>query len=600
MRFLPIVCMGALFACDPTTSDIPDDPCEATTTWADADGDGFGDADAPVEACEAPAGHVTNARDCDDADPDVHPDQPERCDGIDNDCSGAADDGLSFDDYYVDGDGDGYGAGTPVSSCAPVPDHVTEGGDCDDVDNDVHPGGVEICDAIDNDCSGAADDGLTFDDYFVDDDGDGFGTGLAVSSCAAVPGFVTQDGDCDDAEADVNPAATEVCDAVDNDCVGGIDDGLVFVDYYVDRDGDGYGTGPGVSACATIAGSATQDGDCDDNAAAVNPGAVEICDEIDNDCANGIDEGLKTAYYADGDGDGYGTGAPELSCDPVVGRVTGDGDCDDADDAIHPGATEACDGVDNDCANGVDDGLVFTDYFVDADGDGFGTGSAVASCQVLADHSTQAGDCDDADVDVHPNGIEVCNTIDDDCDTAVDEGVQTAFYEDNDGDGWGGVEHLACSLDTIGWIRIGGDCDDTDDTIHPRADDVCDGIDQDCGGEVEHQVPSAYPTIRSAIVAASAGDWVCIDDGRYEENLIVDRNVRIVGTGSDHVVIDGQGAGRAVEFTSTALDNALVGVRVEDGLATVGAGIRITSTSATSHFEDVVVDANQCTSGNCY
>ncbi|MEM6927539.1 MAG: putative metal-binding motif-containing protein, partial [Myxococcota bacterium] len=339
---MTILWMGALFACDPTTTDPTDDPCEEATSWADTDGDGFGDADAPVDACTPPAGHVTNADDCDDADPDIHPGQAEQCDAIDNDCSGVADDGLTFVDYYVDRDGDGYGAGTPVSSCTAVPDHVTQDGDCDDVDIDVNPDGVEICDAIDNDCSGAADDGLSFDDYFADGDGDGYGAGVAVSSCEPVPGFVTQDGDCDDTASEVNPAAPEICDAIDNDCAGGADDGLIFVDYYVDRDGDGYGTGAGVSACTTIAGSATQAGDCDDTDAAVNPGAVEICDDIDNDCANGIDEGLKTAYYVDGDGDGFGAGLAQLSCVPVVGRVTLEGDCDDADDTIHPAATETC------------------------------------------------------------------------------------------------------------------------------------------------------------------------------------------------------------------------------------------------------------------
>jgi hypothetical protein len=82
----------------------------------------------------------------------------------------------------------------------------------------------------------------------------------------------------------VNPSATEVCNGIDDDCANGIDDGLVFLNYYVDADGDGFGAGLATSSCNPIVGSVLVDGDCDDNNAAVNPSATEVCNGIDDDC----------------------------------------------------------------------------------------------------------------------------------------------------------------------------------------------------------------------------------------------------------------------------------------------------------------------------
>lgn len=136
------------------------------------------------------------------------------------------------------------------------------------------------------------------DIQLIDLDGDGFVA--QINEC--VPG-----GDCDDNNATVNPDATEICDGVDNNCDGNIDEGF-------DVDADGY---------------TTCQGDCDDNDASINPGVTEQCDGIDNNCDGNIDEGF------DSDGDGY------TSCE---------GDCDDANAAINPGAEEVCgNGIDDDC-----------------------------------------------------------------------------------------------------------------------------------------------------------------------------------------------------------------------------------------------------------
>ena len=132
-----------------------------------------------------------------------------------------------------------------------------------------------------------------------------------------------------------------------------------YVNYYVDGDSDGYGAGTGTGSCTAVAGSVTNNTDCDDSSASVYPGAVENCanDGVDNDCdgiATADSEAIdSTKYYVDLDHDGYGTalGLGMPSCTPVANRVANNGDCNDASAAINPGAVENCanDGTDNDC-----------------------------------------------------------------------------------------------------------------------------------------------------------------------------------------------------------------------------------------------------------
>ena len=125
-------------------------------------------------------------------------------------------------------------------------------------------------------------------DYFADADGDGFGAGTVNNSCSNPgAGFVTNNTDCDDTNSAINPSANEICNGVDDNCTGGIDNGLTFNNYFTDADGDNYGTGAAQSLCANPgAGFATAAGDCDDNNAAIKPGATDVCGNgIDEDCS---------------------------------------------------------------------------------------------------------------------------------------------------------------------------------------------------------------------------------------------------------------------------------------------------------------------------
>ena len=203
-------------------------------------------------------------------------------------------------------------------------DYTELEGDCDDTDEDVHPGAFEYENGIDDDCDGEIDEGT--DSY--DDDGDGY----------------TEDaGDCDDADPAVYPFATEVCDGIDNDCSGETDgeDVVDGVTYYQDVDGDGYGNGSTpLTACETPSGYVLDNTDCNDIDASAHPGAAEVCDGIDNNCDGFIDEeGASgcTTWYQDLDDDGYGSTVSICACS-ATGDFTSSlsSDCYDLSASANP------------------------------------------------------------------------------------------------------------------------------------------------------------------------------------------------------------------------------------------------------------------------
>ncbi|MBX2796852.1 MAG: putative metal-binding motif-containing protein [Myxococcales bacterium] len=153
--------------------------------------------------------------------------------------------------------------------------------------------------------------------------------------------------DCDPYNATIYPGAKEACDGVDNDCDGTVDEGCKNKKggSLYDRDGDGWDF---------------DDGDCDDSDPAVNPGAKEVCDKIDNDCDGTIDEGCAT----DKDGDGHSSNA----------------DCDDSDPRTYPGAKEACDGIDNDCDLDIDEGCADSGDTADTSDTGLREDNKVGGC----------------------------------------------------------------------------------------------------------------------------------------------------------------------------------------------------------------------------
>ncbi len=257
--------------------------------------------------------------------------------------------------YFADADADGFGDGaSPLAACAPPDGYVLLDTDCDDGDAGVFPQAPERCDQADNDCDGTVDeDGVGAPAWYADGDEDGFGAGDAVHSCT--PAGVANNDDCDDTAAGIAPDAPETCDGVDNDCDGAVDeDGAVDgAPVPVDADADGFGsTTDTVLACDTT--GALPATDCDDLDAAVNPGAAELCNGVDDDCDGGVDIGATdaTTWYLDADQDGYGVAwsLTNACSQPTSGTyVTNADDCGGTDDTIYPGAPETCDGVDRDC-----------------------------------------------------------------------------------------------------------------------------------------------------------------------------------------------------------------------------------------------------------
>ena len=363
--------------------------------------------------------------------------------------------------------------------------------DCDDGDPGIHPGAAEICDGRDQDCNGSIDDNVG-PVWYRDQDQDGYGDpGVTVLACERPDGWVAEAGDCDDNRATVAPGLAEVCDGLDNDCNGSIDEGLEEKRWFRDSDGDGFGD-PGqlLIACAQPPGHVDNADDCNDAAKEISPTAGEVCNGIDDDCDGKIDEEVGPFFFRDADKDGYGDEQVSLqACSQPDGYVNNSDDCDDTRHEARPGAAEICNGRDDDCDGQPDNGLMFTLY-EDADGDTFGNPNAtVMACTDMAGYSRWGTDCNDRDPAVHPNAIEICNGVDDNCNGAIDENLTQSYFRDADGDGRGDPGRMvqACP-GTSGISSNSDDCNDGNPFVYAGAAEHCDGLDNDCNGQPDDNV----------------------------------------------------------------------------------------------------------------
>ncbi len=461
---------GAPETCDGEDNDcdveIDEDAVDASTFWADTDGDGYGDSAVSIEACEGIEGYTSNDDDCDDTDPAIHPGADESCNDVDDDCDGTTDEASAIDatTWYLDYDSDGYGSSAVTRiACDEPSGYTSNADDCNDRRADIYPDAPEYCDGDDNDCDGETDEESAVDagTWYADRDGDGYGDPASSAvACSRPAGYEDNGDDCDDGDPNVFPDANEYCNGYDDDCDGEVDErsALDVTAWYLDRDGDGYGNAAYVTyACDEPEGYGPEFGDCDDTDAAINPGAVEMCDSDDNDCDGVVDEddaADASTWYADTDRDGYGDPTTTTTaCTRPSGYVATDDDCDDGEATTHPGAEEVCnDGVDNDC-----DG-VFGPCVLDLDAaDVIFAGEAYAD---YAGTSVAAGaDIDDDGYDDLLIGAEFRDEGSD-----TDAGATYLFY--------GPVAEGAIDLSAADNILVGEDASDQSSTALAMGGDV--------------------------------------------------------------------------------------------------------------------------------
>lgn len=400
----------------------------------DKDGDGY-------------VSNLAEGNDCDDNDPRVHPNAPEKCgDGIDQDCDGQD---LSCS-LVKDEDGDGF------------PSTV----DCNDNDPNINPWAQEICNYIDDNCNGIIDEGNPGDGIYQGYEPCGSSIGeckQGIYVCAHYPpGNAKME--CIGA---VVPSE-ELCDGLDNDCDGFTDEDFPELGRPCDG-GDMDQCKNGLFVCAPDGSGVAclQESRYD---------IVELCgDKIDNDCDGKTDDEDEDCLPEDLDGDGY--------LKPF--------DCDDTRAEVHPGAREPCcpvglsgDEAIKQCDLNCDNQITYCDED-DKDGDGH--------------KAKEAGgdDCDDNDPETYPGAPERCYSGTAPCD----------IYKDNDCDG----QEIPCEqiTDKDGdCFAPPFDCNDSNPRVHPFAKELCDNLDNNCDGVTDEGNPEG-------------GEQCGTDEGECEHGITV-------------------------------------------------------------------------------
>ena len=461
---------------NPDATDISDnsidencDGFDLLTWYADSDSDTFGDPNVTQTANTQPAGYVSDNTDCDDTNSNIYTGATETPDNdIDEDC-----DGFDLKTWYADADSDTYGDPNVTQTANIQPSgYVSNNIDCDDTNANIYPGATETPDnGIDEDC-----DGFDLLTWFADSDSDNFGDLNVTQEANTQPsGFVSDNTDCDDTNANIYPGAQETPDnSVDEDC-----DGFDLLTWYADSDGDTYGD-PNISQTSNtqLSGYVSDNTDCDDTNSAINPGATEIPENgIDEDC-DGQDFAI---WYQDADGDNFGNpNVSQAANSQPSGYVADNTDCDDTNANIYTGATETPDNdIDEDC-----DGFDIKTWYADTDNDSFGDiNSSQESNTQPSGYVSDNTDCDDTNADIYPGAIETPdNGIDEDCDGSD----LLTWYQDSDEDGFGNPSITTeANAQPNGYVSDNTDCDDSEADNYPGNTEICDGIDNDCDGLVD-------------------------------------------------------------------------------------------------------------------
>ena len=335
----------------------------------------------------------------------------------------------------------------------------------------------------------------------------------------------------------------------------GGEDTADVVSWYADSDVDGFGNASSsTQACEDEppAGFVSNDTDCNDASNVYYPGAPEGCADPDYNC-----DGFQG--NVDSDGDGYG------ACE----------DCDDGDSSVNPDGTEVCgDAIDNDCDGLIDDASASDalTWAPDLDADGYGREDlAVVACDdpgtFLVNLVNLGGDCDDGKDEVNPDGVEICDGVDNNCDGEADESTAldaASWYLDFDVDGYGDFETMVKACDQpLAYVNNGDDCDDLDSLIVPGAVEVCDFADNDCDGLHYKGGPTPASDRRASFVGRDAserlGDAVGFlgdQDGDGDDELVIGGPQSSEGANEGGVVyvFPGSTDGGDIDFTDVLAD----------------------------------------------
>ena len=499
-----------------------------------------GSTDSTVANIAAGALDVTVNAACNTSDPTVGPGRPELCDGKDNDCDGSTD-----EDFTTLGSMCSVGVGACVNVGMTICAVNLMGTTCSAT---PRAPSTELCgDGIDNDCDSQIDEGFDVGAVCTAGQGACLASGTRVCAanrlstvCGAVPG---------------QPMA-ESCNSLDDDCNGVIDNGFnlggactrTFEGCSVagalacaanggttcnlnpatapDADGDGV---PDSCDCAPnnaarfslqmgLASSCDFDGDgfcsgaigalnvalcpapvdCDDQLAAVNPGAAERCNSVDDDCDNSVDETFTTL----GDACSAGVGACQ-NTGALVCNAAGDGVTCSAV-AGDPGAMELCDGSDNNCNGQVDETFVDKGMACELDFNGCKVAGALA-CSMDGSATVCASTAPDADADGVPDSCDCAP--EDSALFTMEPGVAGSCDADGDGACRVGIVNPNAAL-----CLIVEDCDDADALVFPGAMELCDAKDNDCDMATDEEFPT-LGEVCMADACALPGMIVCAMDG---------------------------------------------------------------------------------------
>ncbi len=346
-----------------------DDDCDGATDEGFPDTDKDGKADCLDD--DKDGDNYPDAKDCDPSDPAINPGATEVCNGKDDDCDGLTDekDAKGCTTFYSDVDGDQYGD-PAKSACLCQPDavfKVTDGNDCNDLSQAIFPGAKEVCNGADDNCDKSVDEGFQLGGAC--DAGQGKCKVYGKMICAANGASTT-------CSATAAAAGAEICDGADNDCDGQTDEGFQV----------GGPCTAGLGACK-VSGTwkCSANGSqavCD---AVVPGGKTEVCDGVDNNCDGQVDEGC------DSDKDGYCNKNMTVLNNAACSK--GQGDCDDSRNDVYPGHTELCDNRDNNCDGTIDN---FTADCSNGCGKGAKTcnGGSWSSCSAPTPKCTSGACCD--------------------------------------------------------------------------------------------------------------------------------------------------------------------------------------------------------------